>query len=430
MGTIGSINISLEIFGSLISFIIILCLAISENRHTRLNRLYLRVVICNIAVMLCDALAIALKGGMDPVNYYGVRIANFCAFCLDYVIVALFADYLEAFIATKTKPSPRPFRIVRAICATGILLVVISQWNHMYYRIDENNMYVRGDWFWLSQAVGLLCAAVYLCVIFRYRKHMKKKEFYLFLLYIMAPGIAAVVQTWIYGIALLYIATTLFVLGVYIVIQSDQTRLLKEKELELAESRIDIMLSQIQPHFLYNSLTAIRELCMRDPEEAWEAIGTFSSYLRGNIDSLTQERMILFRKELEHVKAYLSLEEKRLGEKLRVVFRIEAEDFMLPALTLQPVVENAVRYGIEGRKNGGTVTIETFRKEDGVHIVVTDDGPGFEPGKPKQDGRGHVGLANVGGRLASVCGGSLEIKSGPGAGTGVTIIVPQGGLFK
>lgn len=213
MGTIGSINISLEIFGSLISFIIILCLAISENRHTRLNRLYLRVVICNIAVMLCDALAIALKGGMDPVNYYGVRIANFCAFCLDYVIVALFADYLEAFIATKTKPSPRPFRIVRAICAAGILLVVISQWNHMYYRIDENNMYVRGDWFWLSQAVGLLCAAVYLCIIFRYRKHMKRKEFYLFLLYIMAPGIAAVVQTWIYGIALLYIATTLFVPG-------------------------------------------------------------------------------------------------------------------------------------------------------------------------------------------------------------------------
>lgn len=426
MSSVGIINISLEVFGSLISLIIIVCLAISENRHTRLNRFYLRVVICNIAVMISDAVAIALKGGMDPVNYYGVRIANFCAFSLYYVIGVLFADYLTTFLAMKTKPSSRPFNIVRGICAAGIVLVVISQWNHMYYRIDENNMYVRGDWFWLSQAIGLLCVGVYLYIILRYRKCMKKKEFYLFLLYIMAPGISAVIQMWIYGVALLYISTTLFVLGVYLVIQSDQARLLKEKELELAESRIDIMLSQIQPHFLYNSLTAIRELCMSDPGEAWEAIGTFSSYLRGNIDSLAQERMILFQKELEHVKAYLSLEKKRLGEKLRVVFHVETEDFMIPALSLQPIVENAVRHGVEGRQEGGIVTISVVSKEDAVHITVTDDGPGFDPEQPERDGRSHVGLSNVAVRLASICAGSLEIKSSPGAGASVTIIVPKG----
>jgi len=427
MSTVSIINISLEVFGSLISLIIIICLVISENRHTRLNRLYLRVVVCNIAVLLCDAMAIAFKGGITPVNYYVVRIANFCAFCLDYAIIALFADYLAAFIATKTNSlSLRPFRIVRIICSVAILLVVISQWNNMYYSIDENNMYVRQDWFWLSQALGILCMVVYFYILARYRKCMKKKEFYLFLLYVAAPGLAAIVQIWVYGIALLYIGTTLFVLSVYIVIQSDQARLLKEKELELAESRIDIMLSQIRPHFLNNSLTAIRELCIRDPEEAWEAIGTFSSYLRGNINALTQDRMILFGKELEHVNAYLSLEEKRLGKNLRTVFRIETEDFMLPALTLQPIVENAVRHGIEGRGDGGIVTIEVLQKEDAIHIVVTDDGPGFDPSSAKQDERSHIGIANVSGRLASICGGKLEINSHPGAGTSITIIVPKG----
>jgi len=159
---------------------------------------------------------------------------------------------------------------------------------------------------------------------------------------------------------------------------------------DLTENRISIMLSQIRPHFLFNSLTAIQELCLIDPETASEAMGEFSHYLRGNIDSLSINKPVPFEKELHHVKMYLSLEKRRFSKKLNVVYDVLTSDFFLPALTLQPVVENAVRHGVVKRNEGGTVTIRSEKTETGIIITVTDDGAGFDPGDAHGQG-GHFG---------------------------------------
>jgi sensor histidine kinase YesM len=201
-------------------------------------------------------------------------------------------------------------------------------------------------------------------------------------------------------------------------------------ERELQQSHISIMLSQIQPHFLYNSLTVIQDLCGTNPKMAKETVVEFAQYLRGNLDSLTIKNMIPFEQELHHVKTYLALEKKRFEEKINIVYDINIEKFMLPALTLQSIVENAIRYGITKKDENGTVIIKTEKISNFVVITVKDDGVGFNP---EQNGstdvsynnRSHIGIENVRNRLKAMCNGSLEIQSEPGTGTTVTIIIPM-----
>ena len=198
-----------------------------------------------------------------------------------------------------------------------------------------------------------------------------------------------------------------------------------ELENELLQNQISIMLSQIRPHFLYNALVAIQELCRIDPETASEAVGEFSNYLRGNLDSLSIKRTIPFEKELRHAETYLSLEKKRFGEKLNVIYDIKARDFFIPALTLQPIAENAVRHGVTKRECGGSVTISTRETEKDAIITVTDDGVGFDPSSVLRDERVHVGIENVRSRLVSMCGGTLSIQSRPDTGAAVVITIPK-----
>ena len=187
------------------------------------------------------------------------------------------------------------------------------------------------------------------------------------------------------------------------------------------------MLSQIQPHFLYNSLTVIRELCHSDPAQAETATVLFSRYLQGNMESLNAEGLVAFEQELKHTEGYLELEKLRFEDKLTVRWDIQSAVFQIPTLTLQPIVENAVRHGVRGNPDGvGSVTVAAREYPDRYEITVADNGPGFDPEAPPAEERGaHIGIQNVRERLARLCGGSLIITSAPGEGTTATILLPK-----
>ena len=198
-------------------------------------------------------------------------------------------------------------------------------------------------------------------------------------------------------------------------------------ERKLAESRISIMLSQIQPHFLYNALAVIARLCDKDPAEAKKATISFSIYLRANMNLLERTEPIPFENELNHTIGFMNLEKAMYGEALNVIYDIQTKNFSLPALTVQPIVENAVKHGIGKKEGGGTITISTKETDSGYLVIITDDGAGFYPEKTDDDGQQHIGINNVRLRLSAQCGGSLEIKSKPSAGTTATIIIPKNG---
>ena len=197
-------------------------------------------------------------------------------------------------------------------------------------------------------------------------------------------------------------------------------------EKELYEAKVQVMVSQIRPHFMYNALSSIAMLCTLDPERAQEATVTFADYLRGNMDSLKQTAPMPFETELEHLKKYLYIEKLRFGKKLNIVYDIQATDFKVPLLSIQPLVENAVKHGVGMKKKGGTVTISTKRTDSGYEIIIADDGVGFDTNAPKKDdGRSHVGMENTKKRLKDLCGADVVITSTVGEGTTVRVILPK-----
>lgn len=200
---------------------------------------------------------------------------------------------------------------------------------------------------------------------------------------------------------------------------------LLEKELE--DSRVSAMLSQMQPHFLYNVLNSIYQLCEVDPKTAQDAIEKFSDYLRNNMASLEQKEGIPFEEEYSHVKTYLSLEQIRFPGKLRVAEDIQVSNFKVPPLTVQVLVENAVKHGVTKKRGGGTVMVATRELPDCWQITVSDTGKGFDPAHYEEDGKAHFGLRNVRERLRLMAGGTLTVTSSPGQGTTAEIRIPKGG---
>ena len=196
-------------------------------------------------------------------------------------------------------------------------------------------------------------------------------------------------------------------------------------EKEQVQLQVSAMISQMQPHFLYNSLSVIAALCEENPSLAAEAANTFSDYLRENINFADKSNPISFMEELNHIKTYVWLEELRFSNKLAVEYDIKCSSFPVPALSVQPIVENAIKHGICKTEKGGTVKIHTFETDKDYRIEVSDDGIGFDVSPQLDEGRKHIGIINSRYRIQEMLGGSLAIASTPGEGTTATITIPK-----
>lgn len=210
----------------------------------------------------------------------------------------------------------------------------------------------------------------------------------------------------------------------------------REKELQdlenaLQMSRIRNFTSQMQPHFLYNALGSIQEIVLEDPQYASDLIGDFTTHLRSCIRAMASDTPLPFSQELENIRAYVNIEKMRFGRKLRVWYDIQADQFEILPLSIQPLVENAIRHGIYGRgMEGGTVTIRSRQTDRHWVVAVEDDGVGFDVDaftKEMEDGSGDsTGLKNMIFRLEKVMRGQVEISSTVGEGTKVTVRIPKG----
>jgi two-component system, LytTR family, sensor kinase len=306
------------------------------------------------------------------------------------------------------------------------LVAFTSKYTHWLFYFNDLNWWMAGPLRFLPHITSGLCVLILIVKTIKNQKQYKSEVNMLFAFIIIINVLATIIET---KTPVRFLLTgTMMVSSVlyYSVINKDNEMLrTKKQEQELADSRIAIMLSQIQPHFLYNSLNSIRQLCKNDPIAAQTAIEDFATYLRGNLDSIKRNTPVPFTKELEHIRIYLSLEKMRFEDELQIIWSVETADFMLPALTVQPLVENAVKYGVGKKPCGGTVTIATMEKPDAYVITVRDDGVGYDPMETQDDGRTHIGIDNVRSRLAFMCGGTLRIETAPGMGTTATVRIPK-----
>lgn len=234
-----------------------------------------------------------------------------------------------------------------------------------------------------------------------------------------------------YKVDMLELGLNIFAIGQYAVLVeeniAERREAVRAKELqnELIQSRINIMVSQIQPHFMYNALGTIRALINKDPEGARTAIDFFTKYVRSNMDSLTQKECIPFTKEMEHVESYLYIEKLRFGDMLEVEYDIQCKGFTIPCMTVQTLAENAVKHGLLAKEDGGKLTIRSRETANCYEVQIEDNGVGFDTSAALDDSRSHIGIDNTRRRLATMCDGVLYIGSKVGVGTVITISIPK-----
>lgn len=425
-----SIHIAMLLWGCIFSLIAALCMFMSKNFDHEKRKRMLLMQICTAALLGNDALAWAFRGYPGMTGYVMVRISNFMVFFLSDGILFLFHSYVCCnLFAQDEKAKGTMFRVkaVYLIAVVGMILVVISQFTNLYYSFDADNFYHRNPAYIIAFGMPFIGMVIDLSLIIQYRKTLTRLMLISMVSYIVLPLLTVLVQVFYYGVSLINVAICISMILMFVVSMVEQNQNLARKEREAAELRISLLLSQIAPHFIYNTLTTIQRLCVKDPELAQETVGEFAGYMRGNLDALNRKELIAFEKELEHVRCYLAIERKRFGERVNINYEIEEVNFMIPALTLQPIVENAVKHGICRKMEGGTVTIRSEHKQKNVYVTVSDDGVGFDEKEVRRDGKNHVGIWNVRSRLHTMCNGTLEIQSEPGKGTMAVITLPQKG---
>lgn len=427
-----SVNIAME---ATIMFVIIVMLATYIfHRKLYYTAKPFIVILCFILLMLINQIATWILLIKDVPDTYGampMRIVYIIDYVLYYGISIAFFHYVEALVKdgyARTGVEYVPKRKVHiAMVAWAIvsaIVYVILLFVPSIYHVENGDAIYSIHAFICMHIItefACICAVI---LIIKHRKVMDKHDARLCTGFIILVSVFSLMDE-LFSLCISYVLLSLFVFILYVRIDLHKELILERQEKEINLWKTQIMLSQMQPHFIYNVLTTISSLCeMENAIQARDVVNRFADYFRTNLDSLGKDKLISFEKELEHIKTYLWLEKIRFEDKLNICYEIENTDFAVPSLTVQPMVENAVKHGILPKEHAGNVRIKTYDEQGNHIIVIEDDGVGFDVNKVQS--KKHVGIENVSKRLEMICNGTCRIQSETGKGTVVTITIPKG----
>lgn len=408
-------NVIVEILAALVVAFLLLTEIPRRKLYGRMvTKLFLQMLMVCEVMLVSD---IVCNAFYRQQNSWVYRISWLILCITFYLMMLLFGHYVMQLISQTEKPGIFWTILIDSACTGGILVWIFAGFTENIVLHSESGM-ERGPYYWLGQTPGHVIAILLLLLILRYRKAIGTRYLVILFTYIVMPVFGVWLHYVIPALQLQYAMMAYASLLFYLMIHSEREQ---ELALRLERSQAELAASQIKPHFIFNTLNAIYYLCEEDPQKAQEGIAVFSDYLRNNIDSLEITQPIPFSKELEHIHHYLDIQKMRFGDQLEVTFDLETEDFSIPVLTVEPLVENAVRYGLASEGGIGRVIISTREKDEQIEIKISDNGKGFEPSSVPMDGRTHLGLKSVQTRLDQMTGGEIEIRSEKGKGTTVTI---------
>lgn len=423
------INMTAEAFGLTLTLALILGMANRSAARQRKRRLLMEALCLHGAALLSYIVAWPLMG----IPGRPVHVILTVAVVLSQVFGVLTCGWIMSYIYTDVSgPRYSPYRrdpLVRflwAVNGTNLMTVLTNPWTHAFFLVTESNYVMAGPLVYLNDVLYVLQSLLMIGVVLRlYQRNGLAMTLRLCVcgaLIFTAAAIDVAHQELVLLDPMVSIVLALLCVGIQSRLEED----LAQARAEAAESRVRLLSGQIRPHFAFNSLTAIKELVAEDPVRAEQALQDFADYLRSHLDVMSTSRLVPFPEELGHVRHYVSLEMADLARPMEVLYDLQVEDFMVPPLTVQPLVENAIRHGIRTREEGGTVRLSTRREDGCVVVIVEDDGQGFSSVTKRQDEHRRVGIENVRERLERQCGGTLAVSTGRN-GTTAKIIIPEGG---
>lgn len=413
-----NVNIALNLFGIIVMLILFFsCLGERLKRESSSNS-FLFMTCSIVCALTADTFAWIAEGRLG-FSLMSV-IANTASFCACYAVIFFFLLYMSENLLQKGKKRTALLAVFLLLCVLSMILVTAQAFLGISYKINAHGHYVYEKTpavLLVRFAYPLLTLAVATVILFAVKK-LSPFTRVIYLIYMLVPILGSLLDSLIHGLSLADVGMAVSVLIIY-------TQIYLHKRTVIAEQKNALLTSQINPHFTYNTLSAIASLCDIDPKQAKAMTLDFSSFLRNNLENLASTEPITFEQELRHIDCYLKIEKARFGRKLNVEYRILTDNFLLPALTIQPLVENAVRYGVTKKAGGGTVLITAYQNKRTYVVEIYDDGVGFDPDETPADGRRHLGIANVRERLQSMCGGTLKVHSVKNEGTCVTVEIPK-----
>jgi len=377
---------------------------------------------------LFDLFIVFFEGSISGIAHFVTHISVFCYYLTGEFLTVFFLQVVKIDIAEPLEDNSLRYAIsaFQLLQIPLVILLIATPFTNILYSFDARNNYVRSAGYWIWFYVTLITFLfIGLVIVIRWKKtdgFLRK----MFAVSVIAPVTAFILNYFVTGVDLNNIAVMIAALIVFMLYENYRILYTIDMSREFDDMQTKIMLSQIQPHFLHNTLTSIIYYADKDSAKTKTALVDFSKYLRKNLDSISKEGLVSFKEELEHTKKYLSLEKFRFEENLEVEYDIQDEFFSLPVLTLQPLVENAVRHGIRKSKSGkGKVIIQSKLTDTHHEVKVIDDGAGFDVSGIEDMDETHIGIRNVRKRLMLECGGQLVITSEEGYGTVCRILIPK-----
>lgn len=424
-------NLMIEVAGIMICIFALIIISFGMSRPGRVRRLLACAFSTMLVYNLCLLMLEFTQIGILPSTRALVFLFGFGTYIFPEITAYLVSLYVIRIISKTENEYRYGFLSLSGFIVFEFVILMIIQSNGGVVRVDHAGGYSNGPAFYLGYVLVMIYMVLDVILLQIYGSAITRRQRNAIRTYLILPILSLFFRRLCPGVYLVAMASCISMMIMLIFIVSEQAAILRRQELDNEQLKVDLMLGQIQPHFLFNVLYVIQEICLIDAETASGAISDFSRYLRHNMDSIAINTPIPFREELEHVKHYVSLQQLRFGDALQMKYDLGPMDFEMPTLTLQPLVENAIRYGVRKSEEGmGTVIIRTIENDEQYRIHVIDDGPGFVPDKELDDGKSHMGIKNVRDRLHRVCGGELIINSKPGKGTDAMIIVPKRNQYR
>ena len=413
------LGIGIDLLSVIITFVILV--GVLLGKRNAMNEYFPILLLMNALVLLADMGTLAFAGQKDSLVL--LQISVILQGSLTFVSISGFNLYVDKLITRRRGKRPYFRSVPFAICLIMILFWISSMLHGYAFKVSKDGQYSQGQLFFFVVLIGcLLTLFIFFRILYNHLTGTLDTNICVALyLFIIVPFVTLFPSLRCQLSAMLYSAITISYLIMFIAIHVTREQKIVEQKMDDTIMQTDLIISELQPHFIFNSLTNIRYLISKRPEVAEEAIDKFTKYLRRNLDTITDQNLITFEEELEHTRTYLWLEQLRFGD-LKVEYSIDEDQFLIPPLSLQPVVENAVRHGVTQKVGGGTIKIFVRDEKECYKITVKDDGIGFNT-KELDDEIENAGIQDIRKRLFELNRSKISIASTEGVGTTVTYLI-------
>ena len=355
----------------------------------------------------------------------------------NFIILEKIVVYFEALLVSVLMPLPtilllhycgesvkssKLFHTVILLWFICFFALSIGQFTNWFYVVTPNNEFIRTSLLPLLMLPLVLGMFVNIAGLIRRRKKLSTRYLVAFLIYLLPFTVFLTVHAFIDIAPFLFSGVGICALSMCYIIVSDQIIHNFHQQREIANQRASVMVLQMRPHFIYNTMMSIYYLCKQDADKAQQVTLDFTTYLRKNFTAVASEEAVPFKDELEHTKAYLAVEQAQHEDMLCVDYDTPHIDFKVPPLTLQPLVENAVKHSLDPNGEALHIYVKTRLTDSGNEIIVENNGLDYQP---STDNEPHTALANIQQRLDMMCKGTLKITPREGGGTVVKVTIPN-----